>query len=172
MTHAAHDSESAYREMQMRLKLKRIFLKWVWPLARCQFGWLFSPFLGWLDARDVHLYAGFVTGVTGGRLFWPRSHTDPDLWYTLLVCLDYGRGVVGGGDFAFASHGHTLKCEHGDVLVYNGLALHGTTEFALHDLDHRSGRVFFAFYAKRCVLDAALRSKALVERVGPSALVL
>ncbi len=39
-----------------------------------------------------------MSGVTAGKLFWPRSHVDNDVWFTVLVCLDYGRGIIGGGD--------------------------------------------------------------------------
>ena len=55
-------------------------------------------------------------GVTAGKLFWPRSHID-HVWFTVLVCLDYGRGIIGGGDFGFGSVGHILQCKHGDVIA-------------------------------------------------------
>ena len=166
MTHNASSTEHAFPEMQVRLRLKRLFLRYVYPIARREFGWLFEPMM---EAAGS-FYAAFVTGVTGGRVFWPRSHTDPDLWYTVLVALDFGRGVVEGGDFAFAAQGHVLQCEHGDVLVYNGLHLHGTTEFHLHAGDPESGRVFFAFYMKASIVHAHARSASLVARVGRSRL--
>lgn len=165
MTHNAASADVAFPEKEVRLKLKRIFLRYIYPVVRQEFGWLFEPVF--------HLgsfYAGFVTGVTGGRVFWPRSHTDPDLWYTVLVAVDYGKGVIAGGDFAFAEQGHVLKCEHGDVLVYNGLCLHGTTEFHLHSSDAHSGRLFFAFYMKREIVHAHARSMSLTSRVGRSKL--
>ena len=52
------------------------------------------------QCNGVVLYANFGSGVTAGKLFWPRLHTDPDFWYTVLVsCLDYGKGIIDGGDF-------------------------------------------------------------------------
>ena len=147
----------------MRLKLRAIFLRHIYPTVRMEFGWLFNQLM-----EGSGYYAGFVTGVTGGRVFWPRSHTDPDLWYTILVALDAGRGVIGGGDFAFAAHGHVLKCHHGDVLVYNGCCLHGTTEFHLYARDAKW--VFLTFYMKRDVVHAHAKSASLVARVGRSKL--
>eukprot|EP00966_Prymnesium_polylepis_P288769 6669873-Prymnesium_polylepis.1 len=146
MTHNASSSAVAFPELQVRLRLRRLFLRHVYPIARREFGWLFQPIM---DAAGS-FYAGFVTGVTGGRVFWPRSHTDPDLWYTILVALDFGRGVVEGGDFAFAAQGHILKCQHGDVLVYNGSKMHGTTEFSLHEGDPNSGLLCILHEAKHC----------------------
>ena len=42
------------------------------------------------EQRQIELYAHFVTGVTTGKVFWPQSHIDPDVWFTILVCQDYG----------------------------------------------------------------------------------
>ena len=95
--------------------------------------------------NKIDLYALFVTGVTAGKLFWPRSHTDPDAWFTILVCIDYIKGIQEGGDFAFASVGNILECRHGDVLIYNPNIFHGTTEFKLHEGDVESGRIFLLF---------------------------
>ena len=97
-----------------------------------EFGWLFEPVIQYLNQHKVELYSQHVSGVTAGKLFWPRSHTDPDVWYTVLVCIDYGRGVLSGGDFAFASIGSVLKCQHCSVLIYNPTHHHGTTEFSLY----------------------------------------
>ena len=93
--------------------------------------------------------------MTFGDMFFPRQHVDPDAWYTVLVCLDRGRGVR-GGDFGFASTGWVLKCEDGDVLVYNGLHLHGTTEFGIES--DSDGRMFVALFVKRECVEAAARS--------------
>ncbi len=57
-----------------------------------EFGWLFDPIIYWLKQHKVELYAHFVSNVTAGKLFWPGLHTEPDVWYTVLVCIDYGRG--------------------------------------------------------------------------------
>jgi hypothetical protein len=90
-----------------------------------------------------------VSGVTAGKLFWPRSHIDNDVWFTVLVYLDYGRGIIGGGDFGCGSVGHVLQCKHGDVIVYNPTHPHRTTEFDLHPNEPESGRIFFAFFMKK-----------------------
>jgi len=82
-----------------------------------------------------------------------------------LVCLDYGRGINGGGDFGFCSVGHVLQCKHGDVIVYNPTHPHGTTEFVLHPNEPESGRLFFACFMKKNMLHAVL-SQAMVNRVG------
>ena len=77
-------------------------MKHIYPLVKLEFGWLLEPINNWLKKNNVKLYAQFVSGVTAGKLFLPRSHTDPDVWYTVLVCL----GVISGGDFSFISVGH------------------------------------------------------------------
>ena len=102
--------------------------------------------------------------MTFGELFWPRSHIDQDLWYTVLVALDIGQGVSAGGDFSFAECGWVLGCEHGDVLIYSPRVYHGTTEFAVstaHD-----SRVFAAFYMKAEGVAAAALTHAVECRVG------
>ena len=116
--------------------------------------------------NKVGLHSYFVSGVTAGKLFWPRSHIDHDVWFTVLVCLDYGRGIIGGRDFGFGSVGHVLQCKHGDVIVYNPTHPHGTTEFDLHPNEPESGRLVFAFFMKKNVLHADLLSQAMVNRVG------
>jgi hypothetical protein len=121
-----------------------------------------------LPDKVAHSY--FVSGVTAGKLFWPRSHIDHDVWFTVLVCLDYGRGILGGGDFGFGSVGHVMQCKHGDVIVYNPTHPHGTTEFDLHPNEPESGRLFFAFFMKKNVLHADLLSQAMVNRLGVQAL--
>ena len=166
MTHSPVSHRNAFPELQMREKLCGLFIKHIYPLVKMEFAWLFDPIEQWLKDNKVNLYANFVSGVTAGKLFWPRSHTDPDVWYTILVCVDYGQGIVGGGDFAFASIGRVLECKHGDVLVYNGLHHHGTTEFHLLDGNELSGRLFFAFFMKKNVLKADLLSQAVARRDG------
>ena len=163
MPHNASSANSALPDLQARLKLSALFRKYVYPIVKLEFGWLFEPAWEWVQEHELLLFSKFVTGATGGRLFWPRSHVDPDLWYTILVALDYGKGVK-GGDFAFGGVGRVMGCRHGDVLIYNGLLLHGTTEFAV--ADDASGRVFFALYMKRAIVVSAARNQSLVGRVG------
>lgn len=138
-------------------KLRGLYLNWIHPIAMDSFGAVLQPVLHWIDVHGIELYAAQVTGVTFGELFWPRSHDDPDAWYTVLVPLDVGAGPDEGGDFAFGGAGWVLKCEPGDVLVYNGCELHGTSEFAISSAS--DSRVFAAFYCNaktmegRCVTD-------------------
>ncbi len=94
------------------------------------------------------------------------------MWFTILVCVDYGRGIIFGGDFGFGSVGHVLQCKDGDVIVYNPTHPHGTTEFDLHLNEPDSGRLFFAFFMKKNVLHADLLSQAMVNRVGVQAITL
>ena len=70
-----------------------------------------------------------VTAVTVGVDFWPLSHIDNDFGPTVLVCVHLGNGPSRGGDFSFAADGHVVELRDGDVLVYNPLVVHGTTEF-------------------------------------------
>ena len=46
----------------------------------------------------------------------------------------------------------SLKCKHGDVLIFNGMELHGTTEF--HVAHEGCGRVFVAFYMNMSTVSA------------------
>ena len=143
MTHTAKSERSAHLDMEMREKLQGIFIKRIFPIVVQEFGWLFEPVVSWLDEHDVTLFARFVSGVTAGRLFWPRSHKDPDVWFTVLVCIDYGDGIKGGGDFGFGSIGHVLQCAHGDVFVYNPTHHHGTTEFFIVSKPGKLGAFIF-----------------------------
>ncbi len=118
------------------------------------------------------LHPYFVSGVTDDKLFWPRSHIDNDVWFTFLNCLDYGRGIIGGGDFCFGSVGHVLQCKHGDVIVYNPTNPHRTTKFDLHPNESESGRIFFVFFMKKNVLHTDLLSQAMVNRLGVQPLTL
>ena len=166
MTHAAKYERFAHLDMEMRAKLRGILNNHIYPIVMHEFGWLYEPVLNWLDEQDVTLFARFVSGVTAGKLFWPRSHTDPDVWYTVLVCIDYGEGIKGGGDFGFGSIGHVLQCSHSDILVYNPTHHHGTTEFSLIPNNENSGRIFFEFYMKKQILRADLLTQQVVKRVG------
>jgi hypothetical protein len=97
MVHSAKDDKSAISDMQMRSKLRSIFInKHTYPIVKHEFGWLYQPVNTWLEENNPKLFAHFVSGVTPGKLFWPCSHTDPDVWFTVLVCLDYimGEGLM------------------------------------------------------------------------------
>ena len=145
MSHSPKNCKSAPLEMEMRSKLRGIFMKHVYPVVKLEFGWLFEPINEWLEQNKVVLHSYFVSGVTAGKLFRPRSHIEQDVWFTVLVCKDYGRGIIGGGDFGFGSVGHVLQYRHGDVIVYNPTHPHGTTEFDLHPNEPESGRIVLHF---------------------------
>ncbi len=83
MGHSPKSSCSSLFEMEMRSKLQGVFLRHIYPLVQYEFGWLFDPNIHWLNEHKVELYAHHVSGVTDGKLFWPRSHTDPDVCYTV-----------------------------------------------------------------------------------------
>ena len=171
MSHAPKSERTALMEMEMRSKLQALFMRNIYPTIKCEFGWLFEPVNHWLHNSKVELYAHWVSGVTAGKLFWPRSHVDPDVWYTVLVCIDYGRGIMSGGDFDFATVGHVLECHHCDVLIYNPQIHHGTTKFELYPNDRESGQIFFAIFMKKQVLHADLLSQAMAKRHGVQAIV-
>jgi hypothetical protein len=132
-------------------------MKTIYPLVQKEFSWLFDPIKDWLQENTIELYAHFVTG--------GHTPTQIQMCGLVLVCLDYGRGIISGGDFSFASVGNILECKQGDVLIYNPTCYHGTTEFKLHENDEASGRIFFAFFMKKATLHAALLSKALHARI-------
>ena len=123
MLHSPKNHKSASLEMEMRSELRAIFMKHVYPIVQNEFGWLIDPLNSWLENNIALLNSYFVSGVTASKLFWPRSHIDHDVWFTVLVCLDYRRGIICGGDFGFGSVVRVLQCKHGDVIVYNPLNL-------------------------------------------------
>ena len=51
MTHVprSKDASDAYQEMQMRSKLRGIFVKNIYPLVQKEFGWLFDPITEWVN---------------------------------------------------------------------------------------------------------------------------
>ena len=119
------------------------------------FGAFFKPPLDWVHEHDVHLFVDFISAVGMAELYWPRSHQDADAWYTVLVCVDIGAGMVAGGDFSFSSHGTVLEARHGDVFFFNPSYFHSCTE------PHPASggkRLFISFYSKRATLRAGIRS--------------
>ena len=71
MTHNASSVEHAFPEMQVRLRLKRRFLRYVYPIARHEFGWLFEPIM---EAAGS-FYAAFVIQVSQGGACSGRDRT-------------------------------------------------------------------------------------------------
>jgi hypothetical protein len=72
MGHSPKSSRPALFEMEMRSKLRSVFLRHIYPLVQNEFGWLFEPVIQYLNENKVELYAHYVSGVTAGKLFWPR----------------------------------------------------------------------------------------------------
>ena len=151
---------------QFQNKLRSIYMKRIWPIVRASFGALFRPVHHLLCSVVPlpELFAQHVTGLAAGSCFWPRSHADKDMWYTIMVVLDAGGGVVRGGDFAFAELGWVLGLQHGDVLVFEPGHLHGATEAHVGSADDQ--RVAFAFYMKRDVVEASVCARLVEELKG------
>ena len=158
----ATDADTRFETKEAFLKLRSLYTKHIHPLVMETFGVLFAPVTQHLVCAGLELFACQVSGVTFGDLFWPRSHTDPDVWYTVLVPIDYGAGITEGGDFAFGEAGWVLQCEFGDVLIINPQMVHGTTEFRC--LGEHDGRAFAAFYMKAATLKASAVSNAIEHR--------
>ncbi len=64
MLHSPKIQKSASLEMEMRSKLRGIFMKHVYPVVQNEFGWLFEPINSWLENNNVLLHSYFVRGVT------------------------------------------------------------------------------------------------------------
>jgi hypothetical protein len=69
MSHAPKNECSAFLELEMRSKLRGLFMKHIYLTIKSEFGWFFEPVNHWLRCSKVDLYGDFVTGVTAGRLF-------------------------------------------------------------------------------------------------------
>ncbi len=164
LPHVHSCPDTATRARMAWGKLSSVFRRHILPVVHRYFAVLFAPLLRWVSVRKLPMYAMCLSAATFGRLFWPRSHVDVDAWYTILVCLDIRSGVLRGGDFAFAQTGTVLKCSHGDILVFNGRELHGTTEFEVRQ--RSNGRVYVAFFLKKDSLRASALSAALFARTG------
>ena len=157
------DVHTAHACDQLLIQLKQLYMRHVHPRVMKYMAAVFGPVLAWLGTWEVQLFAAQVSAITFGELFWPRSHKDEDDWFTVLICLDQGNGVQ-GGDFAFPEVGHILKCEHGDILIYNPKEYHGTTEMGV--VSEADGRVFGACYFKGGHVHAQALSMALSKRLG------
>ena len=89
MSHSPKLENSAFLEMEMWSKLWVVFWWYIYRIVRYEFGWLFQPIIHWLNLNKVEVYANFGSSVTAGKLFGPHLHTEPDVWYKVLVCIDY-----------------------------------------------------------------------------------
>ncbi len=49
MSHSPKNCKSAPLEMEMRSKIRGIFMKHVYPVVKLEFGWLFEPINVWLE---------------------------------------------------------------------------------------------------------------------------
>ena len=144
--------------------VRHIYLQYVQPIVFKYAGHLFYPIIDWMSAQHIRLFAGQVASSTFGECFWPVSHTDNDIWFTVLVCIHYGKGPLRGGDFSFASHGSVVKMRHGDILIYNPCVLHGTTEIEV--MSPTDGCIMIAFYMNKDVLEASCLNSARIAHRG------
>lgn len=151
------------------MKLRALYLKHIKPLLMQSFQGLFKDVQEWFEANDIRLFADYVTAVGFAELYWPRSHTDADSWYTALVCIDLGNGLIEGGDFAFPTHGNVLLAQHGDVFFFNPSYYHCCTE---PNPALQGSRLFISFYCKKETVNAAALTSALASRVGNAPLAL
>ena len=165
MPHTSN-SQHAYQAMCVFRRMLALYRDHIHPIVMEYIPVLLAPVHRLLQQHDVQLYVMQVTAVTAGELFWPLSHVDDDFSFTVLVCIDMGRGPVAGGDFSFAAMGHVLKMEHGDILIYNPRHYHSTTEFKLDGPD--DSRVFFAFFMSASTLASAIKSSVVYRRRGAS----
>jgi len=132
------------REMDLFLQLRAAYTRWLSPLVHNYATVWFADLWGFLMDNGVTLHVEQVSALTIGLDFQPVSHTDPDFAPTVLVCVHLGEGPLRGGDFAFAADGIVIELQHGDVLLYNPGAVHGTTEFEY--VRAADGCLMFAFY--------------------------
>ena len=70
-----------------------------------------------------------------------------------------GLGPVRGGDFSFVDDGWVMQLQHGDVLVYNPEAVHGTTEFEF--ARPTDGCIMLAFFCSAQALEACVVKSVL-----------
>ena len=141
---AGMSNEDKTRHRETWNTVRKLFLDYVWPIAKDSFAVVLMPVVRWLEACGLELFVKMCTAVTGGDCFWPQAHEDPDIWFTILLCVHYGPNAhdVGGGDFAFTSAGWIFTCGPGDIFIYNPRYYHGTTEFSLPS--SQDGKFFFA----------------------------
>lgn len=145
------------------MKLRALFKKHIMPIIMQYFGVFFEPVLAWLKDFDVHLFTDCVSSVGLADLYWARAHVDDDAWHTILVVVDTGEGLVGGGDFCFPSLGVVMEARSGDVFFFNPTYIHACTEAVPKP---KGSRLYISFYCKRDVLNAATLSKAMAKRLG------
>ena len=148
------------RDMDLYLQLRAAYTRWLSPLVHEYAAVWFGELWGWLMDNAVNLLVEQVSAVTVGLDFHPISHTDSDFAPTVLVCVHLGDGPLCGGDFAFAADGIVMELHHGDVLIYNPAAVHGTTEFEY--VQAADGCLMFAFFCstkslKGCVTKSCAR---------------
>ena len=138
------DTEANYDElmksrtaMGIYEELQAVYRNYIHPIVR---KYLFAEFRlveRWMKRKDVSFFAFQVCGVTFGTVFWPVSHVDHDIFFTVLVVLEAGHytfqdpplGVHTGGHFVFPCQGAGFSLVPGDIIVYSPVVPHGTTEF-------------------------------------------
>ena len=156
-----HSSRAGYevRDAAIYCRLRAYYNKHLHPLMSKYLTVWFHDLWAWLGEHGVLLHVQQVTAVTIGRDFQPVSHIDADFGPTVLVCLHEGEGPMRGGDFSFSDDGHVIELHHGDVLVYNPEAVHGTTEFEFAGA--ADGCLMVAFFCSSKTLEACVVKSVL-----------
>lgn len=105
-------------------------------------------------SRGVQVWTDMFTSATLGSMFWPKSHVDPDLTWSGLLCMDTVDDGVLGGDWSFPESGWVLKTYSGSVLLYGPWNYHATTKMDVNPiLKWKNPKRFYtAFYGKEAVV--------------------
>ena len=69
MTYTAKCERVAHLDIEMQAKLRRIFNNHIYPIIRCEFGWLYESVNAWLDEQDVTLFHILVIPCIFGILY-------------------------------------------------------------------------------------------------------
>ena len=152
-------SDTRFREILC--EIQAVYLEFIHNIVLQSVGDIFLPVLTWLKDMQIELFCDQSTAATGGKGFVPRSHIDPDIWMTVLVRLCEGADIRAGGDFAFARAGWVLETRPGDVLIYDPLELHSTTE--MHHRSAHDNCIYLAFYMKQSALDSRKASAEMKQ---------
>ena len=102
-------------------------------------------------------FIDYFTSITCGRLFFNRTHTDDDLWMTVLVAVgDCARG----GGFAHPTCGVVHAIRAGHILVVNPAMPHCTSEFGDAHATRHMIAIFVSVNAWRACATSAVVAKA------------
>ena len=170
--------------MEKQQEMMAFYKKYVHPIVE---SYLFAEFASvgiYMDRQQMALFVRQVTAATTGELFWALTHTDDDVFFSVLVkhataihasdkkafpdaCVQQSDQ---GGDFALPDRGIVVPLERGNVLVYNPRKLHAATEHGTLRFPTSRG-CMTAFYVKASCIRAWFTSNSYVHRVGMPTLV-